>query len=83
MNDRGQYAAAVESGKMAATSHGHALGIWYLVDERLHVSMCEACGEMVLVARLGDEERWRIGGTALQEGCLLQEAEDQGSELGA
>ena len=82
MNANEQYAAAVESGEMAARSHGHALGGWHRVDERLHVSMCEVCGEIVLLARSGDEERWRIGGTALQEGCFLQE-EDRGSELGA
>lgn len=83
MRDNGQYAAAVESCEIAARSHGHTLGVWYLVDERLHASVCEVCGEMVLVVRPGDEERWRLGGTALQEGCFLQEAGDQGSELGA
>ncbi len=83
MNYNEQYAAAVESCEMAARSHGHTLGGWYLVDERLHVAMCEVCGEMVLVARPGYEERWRIGGTGVQEGCFMQEEEDRGSELGA
>ena len=83
MNDNKQYAAAVESCEMAARSHGDALGGWHRVDERLHVSMCEVCGEMVLLARPGDEERWRIGGTALHESCFTQEEEDRGSELGA
>jgi len=40
---------------------------------------------MILVARPGAEERWRIGGTAIQQGCFVQEEEeeDRGSELGA
>ena len=69
---------------MAARSNGHTLGVWYLVDERLHAAMCVVCGKMVLVARPGGEERWRRGGGALHEGCFRQqEEEDQGSELGA
>ena len=83
MTPNEQYEAAVERCMMAARSKGHTLGVWYQVDERLHVSMCEVCGEMVLVSRLGNEERWRIGGTALHEGCFVQEDEDRGAELGA
>jgi hypothetical protein len=83
MRDDEQYAAAVENCEMAARSHGHTLGMWYLVDERLHAAMCVVCDEMVLVARSGDEERWRLGGRALHEDCFRQEEEDQGSVLGA
>ena len=68
---------------MAARSNGHTLGVWYLIDERLHAAMCLDCDKMVLVARPGGEERWRHGGTALHEGCFRQEEEDQGSDLGA
>ena len=82
MNDDGQYAAAVESCEMAARSHGHALGKWYLVDKRLHASMCDVCGAMVLVARPGGEERWRTGGKAFEQGCL-EEEEDRRFEFGA
>jgi hypothetical protein len=82
MDDKGQYEAAVESCEMAARSHGHALGKWYPVDERLHVSMCEVCGAMVLVARPGGEERWRTGGKAFEQGCL-EEEEDRRFEFGA
>ncbi len=73
MNDNGQYAAAVECCELAARSHGHTLGVWYPVDERLHASMCENCGLMVLVARTAYEERWRTGGTAFEQGCLQEE----------
>lgn len=83
MRDNEQYAAAVERCEMAARSHGHALGVWQRVDERLHASMCVVCGGMVLVARPGGEERWRVGGTALHEGCFAQEVEDERSGLGA
>ncbi len=83
MRDDEQYAAAVENCEMAARSHGHALGTWYPVDERLHAAMCVVCDEMVLVARPGGEGRWRIGGRALHEDCFQQENEDQGSVLGA
>jgi len=30
----------------AASDHGHALSTWYLVDERLHASLCMKCGDM-------------------------------------
>ena len=83
MRDNEQYAAAVESCKMAARSHGHTLGVWYPIDERLHAAMCVDCDKMVLVARPGDEERWRRGGMALHESCFRQEEEDWGSGLGA
>ena len=82
MNAIGQYAAAVERCEMAARSHGHALGVWYQVDERLHASLCEVCGAMALVVRPGYEERWRTGGTVFEQGCL-EEEEDRGSALGA
>ncbi len=83
MRDNEQYAAAVESCERAARSRGHALGVWYPVDERLHAAICVVCDEMVWVARPGDEERWRRGGGALHEGCFRQEEEDEVSELGA
>ena len=83
MRDNAQYAAAVERCEMAARSNGHTLGVWYPVDERLHAAMCVVCGEMVLVTRPGNEERWLRGGGALHEGCFRQEEEDEVSELGA
>ena len=83
MTPNEQYEAAVELCETTARSQGHTLGAWHQVDERLHVSMCEVCGEMVLVSRPGNEERWRTGGTALHEGCFVQEEEDRRSELGA
>lgn len=81
MNADGQYAAAVESCEMAARRHGHTLGVWYLVDERLHASLCEVCGAMALVVRPGYEECWRTGGTVFEQDCL-EEEEDRRSELG-
>ena len=67
----GQYAAAVERCETAARRHGHLLGVWQQVDERLHASLCKACGAMVRVARPAHEECWRAGGRALKQTCLL------------
>ena len=69
-----RYADAVERSELTARRHGHLLGAWQLVDERLHASLCKACGAMVLVARPGHEERWRAGGRALEQTCLLEQA---------
>ena len=55
--------------KVAAKSHGHILGVWYPVSAQLQASICEACGAMVWVSRLGYEKHWRVGGTALEEDC--------------
>ncbi len=68
-----QYDAATARGEAVASDHGHTLSTWYPVDERLHASMCEDCGLMVLVARTAYEERWRTGGTAFEQGCLQEE----------
>ena len=81
MNDNGQYVAAVERCERSARSSVHLLGVWQEIDEHLHASMCEVCGAMVLVVRPGYENRWRVGGTALEEGCL--EEADRRSELRA
>ena len=78
-----QYAAAVEKCEIAARSHGHALGVWLPVHERLRASVCGVCGALALVVRPGYEERWRPGGMAFERGCFAQEAEDRGAALGA
>ncbi len=69
-----QYADAVRRGELAARRNGHILGVWEQVDERLHASLCKACGAMVRVARPAHQERWRSGGRALEQSCLLKEA---------
>lgn len=76
MTDDGQYDDAVARCEAAARDHGHVLGVWYPVDKRLHASMCEECGEMVWVARPGNEERWRVGGEALRHYCPGKEREE-------
>ena len=70
-----QYDAAVVRCKAVASNHGHALGKWYLVDERLHASLCEECAYMAWVSRSGDEEGWRVGGRALSQGCPGEQLE--------
>ena len=70
MNANEQYTAAVTRCEAAARNHGHALGVWYLVDERLHASICEVCGAIALVTRPGYEKHWRIGGSVLEQDCL-------------
>ena len=76
-----QYVAAVTGCEAAAKSRGHHPGAWYQVDERLHASLCEVCGDMVYLVRPGHEERWRSGGTALEQAC--PEEEDREAESGA
>ena len=73
MNDDSQYTAAVVRCEASAWNRGHALGKWLPVDERLHASVCEACGAMAYVSRPGYEEHWRVGGTALVQDCLEEE----------
>ncbi len=71
MNDNGQYESAVARCEASAGNHGHALGVWYPVDERVfHASLCEVCGTMAWVTRPGYEKHWRIGGSALGQDCL-------------
>jgi hypothetical protein len=66
-----QYADALQRGELAARRNGHILGVWQQVDERLHASLCNACGAMVRVARPTHQEGWRSGGRALEQSCLL------------
>jgi hypothetical protein len=70
MNNKEQYAVVVA--RCEATTRGleHALGMWYPVSEHLRASLCKACGAMVWVTRSGTEQRWRIGGTALEQECF-------------
>jgi hypothetical protein len=70
-----QYYAAVVRCEAVASDHGHTLSRWYPVDERLYASLCEECGEMVWVARSGQEEGWRVGGRALRQGCPEEQLE--------
>jgi hypothetical protein len=66
-----QYASEVVSScEMAARNRGHVLGAWQPVDERLYASMCEYCTKIAWVSRSGDEEPWRMGGSALGQDCL-------------
>jgi hypothetical protein len=53
-----------------ARQTGHTLDVWYPVSEQLRASLCKICGAMVWVTRPGNEQRCRIGGTALQQDCL-------------
>ena len=71
-----QYDAATARCEGVASDQGHALSPWYPVDERLHASLCEECGDMVWVSRSGHEEGWRAGGGALRQGCPGEESEE-------
>ena len=71
-----QYDAAAARCEAVASDHGHALSSWYLVDERLHASLCVECGDMVWVARSGHKEGWRVGGVALRQCCPEEELEE-------
>ena len=81
MNDDEQYTDAVARCEAEARNHGHVLGVWHLVDEQLHASICEVCDSMALLTRPSYEKRWRVGGTALEQDCL--EEEGRRSELEA
>jgi len=65
-----QYDSALASCEETAGNHGHNLGgMWYLVDERLHASICVRCGAMVWLTRPRQEKHWQIGGAVLKEEC--------------
>jgi hypothetical protein len=68
-----QYDSAVARVGETARNNGHALAVWYLLDQRLHASMCVVCGAMVWVSRPGHEKDWRVGGKALEQECLLED----------
>jgi hypothetical protein len=80
VNDNDQYADALERCETAARRHGHVLSVWQRVDERLHASLCKACGAMAVVARPAHEELWRAGGTASKQTCLLGRGSKRGSK---
>ncbi len=65
-----QYTSEASRCEMAARNRGHVMGVWQPVDERLYASMCEVCTKIARVSRSGDEERWRLGGSALDQYCL-------------
>ena len=71
-----QYDDAVARCEGVASDYGHVPSTWYLVDERLHASLCVECGEMVWVARSGREEGWRVGGGALSQDCPEERFEE-------
>jgi hypothetical protein len=71
-----QYDAATALCEAVASDQGHTLSTWYPVDERLHASLCEECGDMVWVSRPGHEEGWRVGGGALRQGCPGKKLEE-------
>ena len=70
MNISEQYTVMVARCESTARQTGHTLDVWYPVSEQLRASLCKICGAMVWVTRPGNEQRWRIGGTALQQDCL-------------
>jgi hypothetical protein len=79
-NFKGQYADALDRCETAARRHGHVLSVWQRIDERLHASLCKACGAMAVVARPAHEEHWRAGGTASKQTCLLGRGSKRGSK---
>ena len=70
MNISEQFTLMVARCESTARQTGHTLDVWYQVSENLRASLCKICGAMVWVTRSGKEQRWRIGGTALQQECL-------------
>ena len=80
MNISEQYTVMVARCESTARRSGHTLDVWYPVSENLRASLCKICGAMVWLTRSGTEQRWRIGGTALQQECLKG---DSGATAGA
>ena len=79
-DDTEQYQSALASCEESAENHGHTLGgRWYPVDEWLRASICVRCGAMAWLTRRGQEKRWRIGGTALEEECPQEDRRLLGS----
>ena len=83
MNHNEQFIVALSECEASASRHGHELGLWHAVDQRLHASLCKLCGRMAWLTRSGNEQRWRIGGSALEQDCLREDVEeDRGWVLG-
>jgi hypothetical protein len=80
MNTSEQYTVIVARCESTARETGHTLDVWYPISEHLRASLCKVCGAMVWVTRSGTEQRWRIGGAALQQKCLKG---DSGAAAGA
>jgi hypothetical protein len=80
MNISEQLMVMVARCESTARETGHTLDVWYPVSENLRASLCKICGAMVWLTRSGTEQRWRIGGTALQQECLKG---DSGAAAGA
>ena len=80
MNSSEQFTVMVARCESNAGETGHTLDVWYPVSENLRASLCKICGAMVWLTRSGTEQRWRIGGTALQRECLKG---DSGAAAGA
>ena len=74
MNFDGRYESAVSRCETIARNQGHIPGVWQPVDERLHAIVCEGCSMISWVSRSGEEERWRMGGQALKQECLAEDA---------
>ena len=70
MNSSEQFTLMVARCESTAREAGHILDVWYLVSEDLHASLCTICGAMVWLTRSGTEQRWRLGGAALQKESL-------------
>ena len=70
MNNNEQLRAMVARCESTARETGHTLDVWYPVSENLRASLCKICGAMIWLTRSGTEQRWRIGGAALQQECL-------------
>jgi len=70
MNNSEQLTLMVARCESTARETGYTLDVWYLVSEHRRASLCKVCGAMVWVTRSGTEQRWRIGGAALQQECL-------------
>jgi len=70
MNNNEHYTVIVARCEATARALDHAPDVWYPVSEHLRASLCKVCGAMVWVTRPGTEQRWRSGGTPLQQKCL-------------
>ena len=60
---------ATGSAMIEAHEHGHDLGNWRTIGDRMRVAGCRLCGRLVWIVRPPREEMWRVGGNALEADC--------------
>ena len=60
---------ATGSALIEAHERGHDLGDWCPTMERMRLAKCRWCGRLGWIVLPPGEEKWRVGGNALNADC--------------